>query len=458
MSGEPTAAGSDDGELRRELGTAELVMLSVGGMVGSAIFVFPGATGRLAGPASILAWLAAGLLMAAIALCYTELALAFPRAGGPAVFPYETFGPRPTVRAFASYLEGISYSVGWAFGITVSGLAIANYAAIAVPAAGGHTVPIALAAIGLGLAVNLVGVDVTSRTNLVLAAALLAVLVVFVAAGLANAAPSNYRPFFTAGPMRFLAGVQLALTAYGAWTVIPAAAEEVREPARTIPRAILISLAVTMVLYTAVVATLHGLVAPEAFVEGGALMTAPIGTAAAGLGVPLFQRYLLPLGAIAAIFTTILVGTMSAGRVLLALGRTGVLPRAFAAVSDRSRVPWVGLVAITLLAGTFAVVPGYFYQLLVVAAIVGTGLPYGINILSFVGLRYYRTDLSPPFRAPGGYALAVVAAVPLAIAMIGLGSTEVAWSAGALVLISAYFGVRYLQAPDRFEPASRPDT
>lgn len=448
---------TDDGALRRELGTADLVMLSVGGMVGSAIFVFPGATGRLAGPASILAWLAAGALMAAIALCYTELALAFPRAGGPAVYPYEAFGPRPTVRAFASYLEGICYSIGWAFGITVSGLAIANYAAIAVPAAAGHTVPIALVAIGLGLLVNLVGVDLMSRTTLVLAAALLAILLVFVVAGLAAATPANYRPFLAGGPMRFLAGVQLALTAYGAWTVIPAAAEEVRQPARTIPRAILLSLLVTTLLYTAVVVALHGLVPAGAFVENSVLMTAPLGTAAGALSLPLFERYLLPLAAIAAIFTTILVGTMSAGRVLFALGRSGVLPRAFAAVSDRSRVPWVGLVAITLLAGAFAVVPRYFYQLLVVAAIVGTGLPYAINVLSFVGLRYYRTDVTPPFRAPGGYGLAAVAFVPLAIAVIGLGATEVAWSVGALVLISAYFLVRYLQHPERFEPASCAD-
>lgn len=171
----PTEPTGD--ELKRELGLLELVLLSVGGMVGAAIFVFPGATGQIAGPASILAWLTAGLLMALLALCYTELALAFPKAGGPAVFPYETLGPNRPVRVFASYLEGICYSIGWAFGITVSALAIADYMAIAIPAASGHTIAVALAAIGLGLLVNLVGVSITSRANLLLSAVLLTVLI-----------------------------------------------------------------------------------------------------------------------------------------------------------------------------------------------------------------------------------------------------------------------------------------
>jgi len=442
-------AGTENagGTLDRRLGFLDCVLLSVGGMVGSAIFVFPGSTGRLVGPASILAWVGAGLLMTTIALCYTELSLAFPKAGGPAVFPHETFGPSPLVRAYASYLEGVGYSVGWAFGITVSALAIAEYASIVVPAAADATVPLALLAIGVSFVVNALGVDVTSKANLVLAAILLAVLVVFAGLALSRADIGNYRPFVMGGPVRFLAAVQVAITAYGAWTVIPASAEEIRRPAWTIPRAILVSLAVSTVLYGAIVAAIHGLVPPSAFVEGSTAMTAPIGAAAAALGVPAIETVVLPVAAIAAIFTTMLVGTMSAGRVLMALGRNGTLPPMFARVSDRSGTPWVGLLGITVLAGALAAFPGYFYQLLVVAAVVGTGVPYGINVLSFVGLRYYRTDVEPSWRAPGGYALPVLAALALAIAMIGLGLTNVVWSVGTLALLTVLFVIRFVLAP-----------
>ena len=433
--------------LSGELGLLECVLLSLGGMVGSAIFIFPGSTGRLAGPAAVGAWLLAGLLMVAIALCYTELSLAFPKTGAVAVFPYEAFGPSPTVRAFASYLEGVGYTVGWIFGITISALAIADYLAIVLPAASGHTVTVGILAIALAAVINLLGVDVTSRTNLLLAAILLAVLLAFVAAGFAHFQPSYYDPFVVSGPIKFFAAVQIAITAYGAWTAIPAAIEEVKNPARTVPRAILFSLLIATVLYTSIVATIHGVVPQSQFVEGGVAMTAPLSVATDAIATA-WLGSLLALAAIVAIFTTLLVGIMSASRVLFALGQNNTLPGVFAATSEEARVPWVGIAVVAVVAGGLVAVPQYFYQLLVIAAVVGTGLPYAINILSFVGLRYYRTDVTSSFRAPGGYALPVVAFVVLAIAMLGLGSTEVVWSLGALAVLSGYFVVRARLVPD----------
>jgi len=145
-----------------------------------------------------------------------------------------------------------------------------------------------------------------------------------------------------------------------------------------------------------------------------------------------------------------LVGTMSASRVVFALGRNGTLPSPFAAVHSRFQVPWVGLVAVSVVAAALTTFPNYFYELLVIASVVGTGLPYALNIVSFVGLRYYRTDVTPPFRAPGGYALAAVALVALSVSMVGLGSTEIVWSVGSLLLMGGYFVVRYLMRPDVF--------
>ncbi len=151
-----------------------------------------------------------------------------------------------------------------------------------------------------------------------------------------------------------------------------------------------------------------------------------------------------------AIFTTMLVGTMSASRVVLAMGRSGVLPSAFARVHDRLDVPWVALVALSAAATGLALVPRYFYALEIVAALVGTALPYGINILAFLGLRYYRTDLTPAFRAPAGVPLAVVAFAVVALAVVGLGTEEVLWSLGALALMSAYFLARYARNREAF--------
>lgn len=412
-------------------------------MVGSAIFVFPGATGRLAGSAAVFAWLGAGLLMTAIALCYTELTLAFPRTGAPAVFPYETLGPSLELRRFASYLEGVGYTFGWVFGITVSALAIGDYIGTVFPSTGGHTVFLALAAIALVGVINVAGVELASRTNLLIASFLLAVLLSFVAIGVTEVRPLPGERLFSGGAMSFLAAVQIATTAYGAWTVIPATVGEIREPTRTAPRAIVLSLLTTTLLYTAIVAVLHGVVPAEQFTAGGQTLRTPLATAVALLSVP-WLRFLLPLAATAAIFTTMLVGTMSASRVLFALGDNGTVPSLFAVQSDRTGVPVVGVVAVCLLAAGLAVFPRYFYELLVVASILGTGIPYGINLLSFLGLRYYRTDVVPAFRVPFGLPVAGVAGIGLLVAMVGLGSTEVFWSTVAVGLLAGYYGVRRL--------------
>jgi APA family basic amino acid/polyamine antiporter len=441
----------------RKLGLLDCVVLSLGGMVGSAIFIFPGSTGRLAGPAAVGAWFLAGVLMLAIALCYTELSLAFPRTGAPAVFPYETLGPLPSIRAFASYLEGVGYAVGWVFGLTISALAIADYLALVFPAASGYTTLIALVALSLAGIVNLLGVDITSRTNLLLSAGLLAILTLFVAAGAAQFQPRNYEPLLTGGPLDFFAATQVAMTAYGAWTVIPSAIEEIRNPARTVPRAIVLSLVIATVLYTGVVAAVHGVVAPARFTEGSLVITAPLRVAADAIGVA-WLEYLLAVAALVAIFTTLLVGIMGSGRVLFALGDNHTLPERFATTSEQSSTPWVGIVAVTVLAGVLASVPQYFSQLLVIAAVVGTGIPYAINILSFIGLRYYRTDVSPSFRAPGGYALPVLAFIALGITMFGLGITEITWSIGAVVLLSGYFFLRAALHEDVLQPPETRDT
>ncbi|ELZ75998.1 ethanolamine transporter [Haloferax larsenii JCM 13917] len=443
--------GASDSDFEDSLGLLDCIVLSLGGMAGAAIFIFPGTTGQLVGSASIGAWFLAGILMLALGLCYAELTLAFPQAGSVAVFPFETLGPHPQVRAFASYLEGMGYTIGWILAITISALSIPDYLAVILPAAAGNAGVVALGAIGLATLSNLLGVGVTSRTNLLLTGVVLTILLLFLGVGTSHVHLGHYEPLAVSGPMKFFAAVQVALTSYGAWTVIPSVVEEIETPSRTVPRAIVVSLVVTTLLYTALVALVHGVVPLSRFTAGDVAITAPLRVATELMGVA-WLRSLLALSAISAIFTTMLVGILSAGRVLYALGENGTLPSVFSTTSARFRVPWVGILAIGCVAAALASVPSYFYQLLVVGAVVGTGVPYAINILSFLGLRYYRTDVSPDFRAPGGSALAVVSFAVLGIAMLGLSSTAVVWSAGALVVVSGYYGVRYALNPDGITP------
>jgi len=442
-------------DLPRTVGLRDLMLLSVGGMIGSSVFFFPAFTGQWIGTAAILAWLVAGVGMVSIALCYTELATAFPHSGGPAVFPAETLGSNALVRQFFSYLEGTSYALGWVFGVAVSAWYVANYLG-AIPSLAGvrsHTVAFGLLAIVASLGVTLAGIDVTKRTNLVLTAFVLAVLAAVAALGVANGEPANITPFVTGSSTQFLAAVGIAITGYGAWTVVPAAAGEVKRPAWTIPRAIVGSLLITTLLYTAVVVALHLTTPPSAFASGNLVMVAPLSAVVVDAGLPLLANYALPVAALVAIFTTMLVGMTGSARVLRALAERDTFPTAFAATSDRTNAPYVALCVVAIAAAA-VVIGKQVVGGIVLAALVGTVLPYAINVASFVGLRVHRTDVTPAFRAPGGLLTAAVAFGFLTLLALGL-SVDYPVAAGLTVAaLLAGFVVQHLfgdvtATPDR---------
>lgn len=430
--------------LPRTVGLRELLLFSVGGMIGSAVFFYPAFTGQWIGPAAILAWLLAGLGMVSIALCYTELATAFPESGGPAVFPAKTLGTNAVVRKFAAYMEGTSYALGWVFGVAVSAWYVANYLGSIPELAGAqsYTVSFGLLAIVASLAVTLAGIDATARTNLVLTAFILAVLSVVAGIGVVDGDSANLTPFVTGSEMQFFAAIGVAINGYGAWTVVPAAAGEVKNPNWTIPRAIVGSLLLTTAFYTAVVLALHLAVPPGAFQDGALVMVAPLSAVLVDTGLPPIANYALPLAALVAIFTTMLVGMTSAARVLRALAERDLFPSAFAATSERTNAPYVSLCSVAVAAAA-VVVGRRIVGGIVLAALIGTILPYAINIASFVGLRVYRTDVSPPFRAPGGLVTASLALSFLAVLAVGLSVDHPVAAVLTIAALLAGFVVQY---------------
>ncbi len=424
-----------DSELRRELGFIDTLMIGIGGMIGAAIFIFPGTTGFLAGDAAVLAWVIAGVLMMGIALMYVELASAFPKAGGPVVYPYETITRNIGIRRFFSYLEGVGFFVGWTIAIVVSSLALSSYIDYIIPGSYVYMVPIAIISIILAFAVNFAGIKITGKTNLVLTSFLLAILILFIGKALSTGHPPGIERLTVIRPNGFLASIALAVGAYGAWVGITTAAEEIKNPEKIIPRSVILSIIIVTILYGLIVYAIHSLITPEEFATNENILYSPIGYAATKLTSTFISRFLLPIAAITAIFTTMLVGIMSLGRALYALGLKGLLPRKLSYVYEKTGTPLVALLVTTIISIILAMFPGFFFKFIVVGLVVGTDIPYAINILSFIGLRRIRKEVKPSFRAPGGMALPIVAFVLLAITSINLGYTELKWSIGTLLLI-----------------------
>ncbi|WP_027345297.1 APC family permease [Hamadaea tsunoensis] len=299
--------------LARRLGTLDAVVIGLGSMIGAGVFASFAPAARAAGPLFL-----AGLGIAAIvaycnATASAQLAAQYPTSGGTYVYGRERLG------------DWWGFIAGWGFvvGKTASCAAMAlTFAAYAAPA--GWERPVAVAAVAGLVAVNYRGVTRTAKLARILVAAVLVVLAVVTAAGLrAPGAPAGQ----VHGAYGVLQSAGLLFFAFAGYARIATMGEEVREPRRTIPRAILIALGIAVIVYAFVgVAVLHALGA-----DALATSTAPLHDA--------YPSVIVTIGAALASLGALLALIAGVGRTTLAMARTGDLPRYLAAVHEKYQVP-----------------------------------------------------------------------------------------------------------------------
>ncbi|WP_298227221.1 APC family permease [Gryllotalpicola sp.] len=350
--------------LARRLGLGDAVFLGLASMIGAGVFSVWAPAAQAAG-----AWLLAGLVVAAAvafanATASAQLAAVYPTSGGTYVYGREVLGP------------WWGFAAGWSFviGKTASCAAMAfTFAAYAVPDAWQR--PAAAAAVAALCAVNLLGVTRTARLARILVVLVLAALVVFVAV---LVAPPAYHTsgsalvvgVSTGGPWGILPAAGLLFFAFAGYARIATMGEEVRDPARTIPRAIPIALGIVLVVYLAVGAVLVG--------QFGALRTAaspaPLVDAIVQIAHRDWAATVVQIGAALAALGALLSLLTGIGRTTLAMARNADLPRWLAAVERRRQVPHRAEIALALV---------------VIALVLTTDLRGAIGFSSFGVLLYY---------------------------------------------------------------------
>ena len=343
-------AHADDAGLPRTLSRLDLVVIGVGAMVGGGVFVLTGiVAARFAGPAVVAAYLLAGGACALTAACYAELAGMLPVSGGAYAYARAAFGE------FAGWIVGWLLFLEYALG---SALVASGWSEYALGLARGLGVPSGLAVVrGLApLAVVLVGallalgVRPSAYAAAVLVLVKLAAAVLFVAFGAAFVQPSHWVPFVPPNAGSFgafgVSGVVratgLLFFAYAGFDAIPTAAQEARAPSRDVPSAILISVAVTVLVYLAVAGVLTGLVPARELGTVGLSQA----LAATGLG---WLQVLVDAGVLAGLASVLVVMMLAQTRVAFAMARDGFLPRRAARVHPRLRTPLVATAATTAL-------------------------------------------------------------------------------------------------------------
>src|SRR6056297_3320675 len=292
---------ASDGRLRRELGTFGAVMMGLGSIVGTGVFVSIGVAAGVTGPSVILA-IAIGAAVATFnGLSSAQLAAAHPVSGGTFGYRYRFLTPR------------FGFTAGWTFLLAKSASAATAALGFAGYAPGAFDVesraplvPLALLLVAALTGVVLAGIRRSNATNIAIVAVTLVSLAFFVVAGvptLIERGGTGFVPFFDPEPGRsgvsaLLYASALMFVAYTGYGRIATLGEEVRAPEVTIPRAIVAALVVVVALYAEVALVGVGTTGAAALADVGA-RTAPLEAAAAGFGVP-GARQVLAVGAVTA--------------------------------------------------------------------------------------------------------------------------------------------------------------
>jgi APA family basic amino acid/polyamine antiporter len=356
MTAEPSGPS-----LARRLTTPDAVVIGVGSMVGAGLFSAFAPAARAAGALLLLSLGVAAIVAFCNAASSAQLAAQYPTSGGTYVYGRERLGP------WWGFVAGWGFVIGKTASCAAMALVVAAYV---VPV--GWQKPVAVGVVVVLAAVNYRGITRTARLTRVIVAvvlSLLAVILAVVAAGGERPDPTGLVTG-TVGVGGVLQGASILFFAFAGYARIATLGEEVVDPARTIPRAILGAFAVVVPLYA-----VTGIVLVAALgVEALAMSPAPLRDAAATVTSDPWLQVVVVVAAAAATLGALLALIAGVGRTVLAMAREGDLPRRLSAVHERYAVPHVAEVTVAAVVCVLVLV---------------TDLRAAIGFSSFGVLTYY---------------------------------------------------------------------
>lgn len=390
-------------QLKKTLGAFDLILLGVGAIVGTGIFILPGTVAAThAGPGIVFSFIIAAIVCAFAGMCYSEFASSVPVTGSAYTYGYIVFG------------EIIAWLVGWAllleYGLAVAAVAtgwssylnslLAGFHIVLPqaisgafnPAAGTYiNVPAILIIFATAFLLTL-GIKESTRFNSWMVFLKVAVILLFIGVGVFYVKPTNWEPFLPFGISGVFSGAALVFFAYLGFDAVSSAAEEVKNPQRNMPIGIIGSLLICTVLYVAVSMVLTGIVPYQAL-----NVSDPVSYVMQIVHQD-WTAGIISLGAVVGMMTVILVMSYGGTRLLYALGRDGLLPKSMAELSPKFKTPvkntWMFALLVAFCAG--------FVPLSKLAELVNMGTLVAFTIVS-IGVVYLRKNKNIPsvgFKVP----------------------------------------------------------
>lgn len=439
--------------LKRTLGTKDLIGLSIGAVIGAGIFSTLGTaaageilpTGEVvrygAGPALILSFALLGAVCALAALCYAELASMIPQAGSAYAYSYATMGEMVAwIVGWDLILEyavgNVAVAIAWSgyFNslisplVTLPGWLVHGYFNVkassdpaimslldTAPRLFGMPLLVNLPAFLIVMAITWLlvrGVRESVRVNNWMVMIKLAVLALFVIVGSMHIDMANYTPFAPNGFRGVHQGAAIVFFAYIGFDAISTAAEETKDPQRTMPRGILWGLAICTVIYMIVGAVATGLV-PYAELKS----SDPLAHAFEVAGLTQFS-WIIALGAVVSMSAVLLVFQYGQPRIFFAMARDGLLPPVAAKLHKKYRTPHIATIITGLLVALGALVAddAATYDL----TNIGTLFAFALVCIGVLVLRITEPDRPRPFRVPGVWFVTLGGASACFFVMYGL--------------------------------------
>ena len=403
--------------LKKTFGLFDAFNIGIGAIIGAGIFVVTGIGASLAGPALLISLLISAGIAAFTALSFAELSVLIPKEGGGYEFAHELISP------FAGFITGWLWLLSNVVVGAVVSLGFAHYFALFFPIPVHITAVIACIII---ITINYLGARDLEVVNNALVVFKLFVLACFIVFGITAINQGNITSsFLSHGSIGVLQGAAFMFFAFAGFARITVIGEEVKDPKKTIPRAIILALGVSTIIYLLVTYTAIGLVGYQGLANSGS----PLADAAhlEGSTMVLF----ISLGALAATFSVLLTTLLGTSRVSFAMARNKDLPRFFNKLHPTRNIPYVAILIFGIIMTMFAAF---------------TDLTSAIAISNFASLFYY---------AIANYAALKIdkPCYPRIIPMVGLFTcimllfflTPAAWIIGCLSLVVGlvyYFGIK----------------
>ncbi|BBX27318.1 amino acid permease [Mycolicibacterium alvei] len=445
--GAPVAHGASD-HLKRSIGTFQLTLFGVGATVGTGIFIVLQQAVPKAGPAVLVSFLVAGIAAGLSAICYAEMASAVPVSGSTYSYAYTTMGEFIAMGVAACLLleYGVSMSataVGWS-----------GYLNQLLDNLFGWRLPHALSAapwgdnpgvINLPASVLIVmcalllirGASESAAVNTVMVLLKLCVLGMFVAIALTAFTTDHFAGFWDKGFTGITAAAGTIFFTFIGLDAVSTAGDEVKDPQKTMPRAILGALIVVTSIYILV-----------AFAGLGTQSADEFGSdeqSEAGLSVMLtnilhgqtWASTVLAVGAVISIFSVTLVVMYGQTRILFAMGRDGLLPPMFAKVNPRTMTPVNNTIVVAAVTGTLAgLVPlDYLWDLVSI----GTLVAFIVVSIGVIILRVREPDLPRSFKVPGYPVTPVISVLACLFVLYGLPHITWLWFSIWVTLVLSFY-------------------